>query len=158
MASSSGAYNVIRPGVATSTAITVIQVLAPALSAIEISRVWCNQNSVTTTNQTQLQLNRNSTACTVTSATAVPLANGMQASKCVGGTSATGVTATAEGTLTATIWSEGFNIVNGVLYLPVPEARALVVGSAAGFVGVKFPSAPAAANYVTGIEWLENAG
>ncbi len=81
----------------------------------------------------------------------------MQTSKCVNGTSATGITATIEGTVTATVWSEGFNIVNGILYLPVPEARFLIVGSAAGFVGVKFPSAPASADYTTGIEWLEYA-
>ena len=158
MAAPSGAYNLIRASVATSTAITVNQVLVPAVAAAEFTRCWCNQDSVTTTNQTRIQLNRNSTACTVTSQTAAPLGNGMQASKAVGGTSATGITATAEGTVTATVWSEGFNIVNGILYLPVPEARWLLVGSAAGFAAVKFPGAPASANYTTGVEWLEYAG
>ncbi len=158
MAAPSGAYNLIRASVATSTAITVNQVLVPALAAAEFTRAWCNQDSVTTTNQTRIQLNRNSTACTVTSATAAPLGNGMQASKAVGGVSATGITATAEGTVTATVWSEGFNIVNGILYLPVPEARWMLVGSAAGFAALKFPGAPAAANYTTGMEFLEYAG
>jgi len=158
MAAPSGAYNLIRASVATSTAITVNQVLVPALASAEFTRAWCNQDSVTTTAQTRVQLNRNSTACTVTSQTAASLQNGMQASKAVGGTSATGITATAEGTVTATVWSEGFNIVNGILYLPVPEARWLLVGSAAGFAALKFPGAPAAANYTTGIEWLEYAG
>jgi len=157
MAAPSGAYTLIRAAVTTSTAITVNQVLVPVVTAAEFTRVWCNQSTVTTTNQTRLQLNRNSTACTVTSTAAVGLANGMQTSKCVNGTSATGITATIEGTVTATVWSEGFNIVNGILYLPVPEARFLIVGSAAGFVGVKFPSAPASADYTTGIEWLEYA-
>lgn len=157
MAAQSGAYNLIRGSVATSTAITVNQVLVPVVTAAEFSRVWCNQDSVTTTNQTRIQLNRNSTACTVTATSPAALGNGMQASKAVSGTSATGITATAEGSVTATVWSEGFNIVNGILYLPVPEARWLLVGSAAGFAAVKFPGAPAAANYTTGIEWLEYA-
>ena len=157
MAAPSGAYNLIRASVATSTAITVNQVLVPATAAAEFTRVWCNQDSVTTTNQTRIQLNRNSTACTVTSTAAAALGNGMQASKAVNGTSATGITASAEGTVTATVWSEGFNIVNGILYLPVPEARWMLVGSAAGFAAVKFPGAPASANYTTGIEWLEYA-
>jgi len=157
MAAPSGAYNLIRASVATSTAITVNQVLVPATAAAEFTRCWCNQDSVTTTNQTRIQLNRNSTACTVTSTAAAPLGNGMQASKAVNGTSATGITASAEGTVTATVWSEGFNIVNGILYLPVPEARWMLVGSAAGFAAVKFPGAPASANYTTGIEWLEYA-
>lgn len=157
MAAPSGAYNLIRASVATSTAITVNQVLVPATAAAEITRCWCNQDSVTTTNQTRIQLNRNSTACTVTGTSPAALGNGMQASKAVSGASATGITATAEGTVTATVWSEGFNIVNGILYLPVPEARWMLVGSAAGFAAVKFPGAPAAANYTTGIEWLEYA-
>lgn len=157
MAAPSGAYNLIRQAVTTSTAITVNQVLVPVVTSAEFTRVWANQSTVTTTNQTRLQLNRNSTACTVTSTAAAPLANGMQASKAVNGTSATGITATIEGTTTATVWAEGFNIVNGILYLPVPEARFLISGSAAGFVAVKFPSAPASADYTTGIEWLEYA-
>jgi hypothetical protein len=71
---------------------------------------------------------------------------------------ATGITATAEGTVTGTWWQEGFNIVNGILYLPVPEARWELVGQAAGFAALKFPSAPASADYSTGVEWLEFAG
>jgi hypothetical protein len=92
MAAPSGAYNLIRASVSTSTAITVNQVLVPATAAAEFTRAWCNQDSVTTTNQTRVQLNR---------------------------------------------W--------------------LLVGSAAGFAGLKFPGAPAAANYTTGVEWLEYA-
>lgn len=158
MASPSGAYSLIRAtGSATSTAITVNQVLVPVVTAAEFTRAWCNQESSTTTNQTRIALNRNSTACTVSTQTPFPQQNGMQASKCVPGTSATGITATIEGTTTGAVWSEGFNIVNGILYLPVPEARWLLVGSTAGFAALKFPGAPASANYVTGMEWLEYA-
>jgi|SRR4249920_1795374 len=157
MASMSGSYNLIRPAVTTSTAITVNQVLVPVVTAAEFTRAWCNQSTVTTTNQTRIALNRNSTASTVTSATPFAVGNGMQASKCVGSTTATGITATIEGTTTGAVWTEGFNIVNGILYLPVPEARWLLVGSAAGFAALKFPSAPATADYISGVEWLEYA-
>jgi hypothetical protein len=157
MAAPSGAYSLIRSSVATSTAITVNQVLVPATAAAEFTRAWCNQDSVTTTNQTRIQLNRNSTACTVAAQSPFAMGNGMQASKAVSGTAATGITASAEGTTTGQVWQEGFNIVNGILYLPVPEARWLLVGSAAGFAALKFPGAPAAANYTTGLEWLEFA-
>lgn len=158
MAAPSGLYTLIRAAVTTSTAITVNQVLVPALAAAEFTRAWANQSTVTTTNQTRIQLNRNSTACTVTSQAAFAAQTGMQASKCVNGTSATGITATIEGTTTGTWWSEGFNIVNGILYLPVPEARWLLVGAASGFAALKFPSAPASADYTTGMEYLEYAG
>lgn len=158
MAAPAGLYNLIRSSVATSTAITVNQVLVPVLTAAEFTRCWCNQDSVTTTNQTRIQLNQNSTACTVTAQGPVAAGKGMQASKCVSGTSATGITATIEGTVTSTWWQEGFNIVNGILYLPVPEARWMLVGQAAGFAALKFPGAPASASFTTGIEWLEYAG
>jgi hypothetical protein len=162
MAAVSGLYNLIRASVATSTAITVNQVLVPAQASAEISRAWCNQDSVTTTNQTRVQLNRCATVGTVTSQAAAAATNGMQASKCVNGTSATGITATIEPGTATTWWSEGFNIVNGILFLPVPEARMLISGAASGtgtpVVTLKFPGAPASANYTTGIEWLEYAG
>jgi hypothetical protein len=161
MAAPSGAYTLIRAAVTTSTAITVNQVLVPAVTAAEFTRAWCNQSTVTTTNQTRVQLNRCASAGTVTSQAATPAQNGMQASKCVNGTSATGITATIEPGTANTWWSEGFNVVNGILYLPVPEARMLIVGAASGtgtpVVALKFPSAPASADYTTGIEWIEFA-
>ena len=162
MAAPSGLYNLIRQGVVTSTAITTQEVLVPVLTAAEVTRCWCNQDSVTTTNQTRLALNRCATVGAVTTQTPTPAQNGMQASKCVPGAAATGITATIEpGTIT-TWWSEGFNIVNGILYLPVPEARMMIVGAASGtgtpVIGVKFPNAPASAAYTTGVEWLEYAG
>ena len=70
MAAPSGAYTLIRGAVTTSTAITVNQVLVPVVTAAEFTRCWCNQSTVTTTAQTRIQLNRNSTACTVTSTAA----------------------------------------------------------------------------------------
>ncbi len=158
MAAPSGLYNLIRAAVTTSTAITVNQVLVPALAAAEFTRAWVNQSTSTTTNQTRAQLNRNSTASTVTGQSPAVVGTGMQASKCVSGASATGITASAEGTVAATVWSEGFNVVNGILYLPVPEARWMLVGAAAGFAALKFPNAPASADYTTGLEWLEYAG
>src|SRR5215470_14955022 len=159
MAAPSGLYNLIRASVATSTAITVNQVLVPVRTAAECTRCWTNQDSVTTTNQTRIQLNRCATAGTVTGQSPVSSQNAMLASQCVSGASATGITATIEPGTATTWWSEGFNIVNGILYLPVPEARMMIVGAASGtgtpLITVKFPGAPASANYTTGVEWLE---
>jgi hypothetical protein len=162
MAAASGLYSLIRAAVTTSTAITINQVLVPVLTSAEFTRAWVNQSTVTTTNQTRIQLLRNATAGTVTSQAATPAQNGMQASKCVNGTSATGITATIEPGTPSTWWSEGFNIVNGILYLPVPEARMLISGSASGtgtpVITLKFPTAPASADYTSGLEWVEYAG
>jgi len=155
MAAVSGVYNLIRSSVTTSTAITVNQVGGVAGVAAEVTRIWGNQSTVTSTAQTRLQFLLKSGAATVTSQTAALLSPAMQASKLVGGTTATGITATIEGT-DSTVWDEeGFNIVNGWLYLPVPEERNMTVNR---ILALKFPTAPTSAGYITGIEWLEYAG
>lgn len=154
MPAASGTYTVIRSNVATTTAITVIQVATPANCAIDILRAWGGQSSSTTSAQTALGLIKKTAAATVTSRTPDVLTDGMQASKCVGGTSATGITATVEGTdATNYTWHEGLNVVgNGCLYLPVPEER-IGVGPSE-FIGLKHSVAPAG-NWVHGVEWVE---
>jgi len=155
MPAPSGVYKVTRSSTTTSTAITVVQISVPANCAIEISRIEVNQSTITTSAATRIQLLRKSAAATVTSATPVPLSEGMQASKCVGGASATGITATVEGTDSTVLWENGFNIVNGTLYLPPPEARIFIGPSE--IVGIKFPTAPTSAGWITEVEWIEYA-
>jgi hypothetical protein len=154
MPAMSGAYTLVRTSTTTSTAITIQQVTAPAGTMIEFTRCWVNQSTITTSAQTRIQFLRKSTAATVTSATPALLGVGMQASKCVGGTGATGITATNEQTDAAVWVEEGWNIVNGWLYLPVPEERVYIINTTGG---LKFPTAPTSAGYVSGQEWLEYA-
>lgn len=158
MAANSGTYSLIRSSVTTATAITIQVVWVPTTTAIETVRAWCNQSTITTSAQTRIQLLRKTgTAPTVASQAAVPLSPGMQASKCVNGTAATGVTASAEGTDGTVYIEEGFNIVNGWLYLPVPEERVMTGGSTANGIALKFPTAPTSAGYVSGQTFLEYA-
>ena len=154
MATASGAYNLIRTATTTSTAITIQQVTAPAGTMAEFCRAWVTQSTITTSAATRTQLLRKSTAATVTSQTPALLGVGMQASKCVGGTGASGITATAEGIDGAVFVEEGYNIVNGWLYLPVPEERIGIINTT---VALKFPTAPTSAGYQSGQEWLEYA-
>lgn len=154
MAAVSGVYALIRASTTTSTAITVQQVTAPAGTMAEFTRAWATQGTITTSAATRIHMLRKSTAATVTSQTPALLGVGMQASKCVGGTGATGITATVEGTDGAVYVEEGFNVVNGWLYLPVPEERVYVINTT---VGLKFPTAPTSAGWQTGQEWLEYA-
>lgn len=153
----SGGYSVVRSNVATTTAITVIQVTTVAAVGIDIVRASGSQSSSTTSAATGLGLIRKTAAATVTSRTPDPESSGMQASKCVGGATATGITATGEGTdATNYLWHEGFNIVgNGVLYLPVPEER-ISVGGASASIGLKHSVAPSG-NWMHTVSWLEYA-
>lgn len=152
----SGEYVVVRSNVATTTAITVIQVATPANCVIEFTRASGGQGSSTTSTSTGLGLIKKSAAATVTSRTPDLKLDGMQASKCVGGTAATGITASAEGTdFTNYFWHEGLNIVgNGALYLPVPEER-IALGPSE-FIGLKHSVAPAG-NWIHAMQWLEYA-
>lgn len=156
MPAPSGAYAVVRVNVSTTTAITVIQVATPANCAIDVVRASGSQSSSTTSTATALGLIKKSAAASVTSRTPDFLTDGMQASKCVGGASATGINASAEGTdNTNYLWSEGFNIVgNGVLYLPVPEER-IGVGPSE-FIGLKHSVAPTG-NFNHMVSWIEYA-
>lgn len=154
MAVYSGAYNLIRTATTTSTAITIQQVTSVAAVAAEFLRAWVQQSTVTTSSQTRIQMLRKSTAATVTSQTPGLLSVNMQASKCVGGTGASGITATNEQTDSTVYIEEGFNIINGWLYLPVPEERITVINTT---VGLKFPTAPTSAGYASGQEWQEIA-
>jgi hypothetical protein len=155
MPAMSGAYVVVRSSVTTSTAITIQQVTVVAGTMVEYTRCWVNQSTITTSAATRIQFLRKSAVATVTSATPAPLGNGMQASKCVGGSTATGITATGEGTDGVVYVEEGFNIVgNGWLYLPVPEERVYMINTSGA---LKFPTAPTSAGYVSGMEWLEYA-
>lgn len=154
MAAVSGVYTLVRSSVTTATAITIQQVLVPAATGVEYTRAWVNQSTITTSSQTRIQFLRKTAAASVTSQTPALLGISMQASKCVGGASATGITATAEGTDGAVYIEEGFNVVNGWLYLPVPEERVLHIDDISA---LKFPTAPTSAGYVSGQEWLEYA-
>lgn len=128
--------------VTTSTAITIIQIKTGATNPIELIRVSVNQSDTATSAQTGIRILRKTAAATVTSFTPL-IVQAAAASAAVGGTTSTGITATGEGTDGDILIDEGFNILNGFLYLPVPEERILV--PAAAFIALKFPVAPTSA-------------
>ncbi len=156
MAAPSGLYQLVRAPVTTSTAITTNQVTSVAATMEEFTRAWMNQTTITASAQCRVAFLRKSAVATVVSQAATAMGNAMQASKCVNGTTATGVTASGEGTNGNIYIDEGFNIVNGWLYLPVPEERKYTVG--VDSVGLTFLTAPTSAAWGGGIEWLEYAG
>lgn len=147
-AAASRTYVVSMTRVAVTGAITLIQLLAGATVPLQILRAVCSQSSSTTSTQLSIQINRKSAAGTVTSFT--PLIKGPvtdPAASAVGGTAKTGTNASAEGTDTNILKGEVWNYLNGWLYLPTPREYDFV--DAAAFLGLKFPSAPAASVTIT---------
>lgn len=140
-----GIYTVNHNGIVVSTAITIIQYKAGAANCAAVVRFSISQGLSETSTMEQIQLLRKSAAATVTSFT--PLENQPDgvAAFGVGGTAATGITASVEGTDGDILVNEGFNILNG--YTWVRSANNEIVIPAAGIIALKFPVAPASATW-----------
>lgn len=143
-AASSRVYAVALSAVSVSAAISLIQIKAGATVPLQIIRMTIAQSSSTTSTQQRAQINRKSGAATVTSATPVicgPVTD--PAASAVGGTSATGTNASAEGTDGNITFQDVFNYLNGWIYLPTPKEYLFT--DATGIVALKLPVAPGSA-------------
>ena len=155
MATPTGGYDLIRPATATTTAITLNQVWVPIGTAIEVTRAYANQGSSTTSGGAEFDLVQQTAAATVTGQSPAKGSANMVASRCVTGTSATGITSTIAGTAGDKIDNNGVNVLNGYLYFPVPEMRPLQLGAAARGVNLRTNNTLASVNLVSGVDWLE---
>ena len=140
---------VVRQAITNPGAITLLQIKAGTSNPLKILRAWVSQTASTTSTQLAVQLVRKSGAATVTSFTPLLLRPSDPAANAAGGTSATGYTATGEGTDGDLLIEDSFNILNGWLYLPVPEERIVVPVS--GMIGLKFPIAGGNNSFKCGI-------
>jgi hypothetical protein len=156
-AAASRVYTVPMTRVAVTAAITLIQLVAAAAVPLQIIRAVIGQTSSTTSTQQPVQINRKSAAATVTAFT--PNKNGPAtdpAASAVGGTSATGTNASAEGTDTTLLVQDVFNYLNGWLFLPTPKEYKFVDGG--GIAGLKLPVAPGASVTITADVIFEEVG
>lgn len=105
---------------------------ASRASLLEILRVSVSQQGTATSQQLSIRCGQKASAFgTFTSTTPAPLLIGSVASAITGSTtnaassSGTDSSANGAGTFT-TAWQEGFNNLNGYLWVPTPEERVLV--------------------------------
>jgi hypothetical protein len=133
-------YSVSMKQVAVTTAITLIQIKAGSSSILRILKAWCSQSNQTSSAMLSIALLRKTGAATVTSATPLLLDKGDAAANAVGGTAATGTNASAEGTNGDILVQADFNVLNGWLWVPVPEDR-IIVGPS-GIIGLTLITAP----------------
>ena len=145
-------YSVHGDAQAVSTAITVLEVAAPATASLELVRAWVAQSSSTTSQMVRIQLLRKSGTITGTASppTPVPRMVGQGAS-----TTTVKWKATAEGTDGVIYIDDAFNSLNGWLWLPVPEERLVVPPS--GIIALKFPAPPLSANWTFGLLFEEKS-
>lgn len=148
-----GRLYVVNHSVAVSTGITIIQVKAGSNKPFKVIEASVSQNTSTANAQAVVALLRKSGAATVTSFTPLKISPNDPAADAVGGTAATGITATAEGTDGDILHRKSFNILNEWLYLPVPEQRILV--PITGIIALKFMAGPTNATYTAHIIFEE---
>lgn len=128
-----------------STGITVIQIKAGPANALEVIRAGISQRGSTTSAQEGVQILRKTGGATVTGVTPTLLGTRDPAATAASSSTGTGTIATAEGTDGAVLVEDGFNVLNGWLFLPTPEERIYVPAS--GIVAMKFPVAPASQSW-----------
>lgn len=127
----------VHASIATVTAAkTLIQIKAGATTPLELLRCGVSFSAFSETSDTaEITILRKSAAATVTSFTPL-LYNGIDAAAdAVGGTAATGHTATVEGTDGDILYREAVNVLAGFQWLPTPEERLIV--PSAGIVAIK---------------------
>lgn len=138
-------YTINHLGLVVSTAITVVQYKAGAANKAAVVRFSVGQRLSETSQQEVIQLLRKSAAATVTSFTALENDPDGVAAFGVGGTAATGITATVEGTDSDIVLSRTFNVLNGAEW--VRSDRCEVMIPAGGIIALKFPVAPTSATW-----------
>lgn len=136
-------YVVNNLNVSISTAITIIQIKAGATTPLWLVRVALNQRASTTSAQDRVMIVRKTAAATVTSFTPLLYDGTDGAAAAVGGTTSTGITATAEGTDGDILVDRPFNVLNGFEW--IPTQLEMIKVPAAGFIALKFPVAPTSA-------------
>jgi hypothetical protein len=143
MAGSSGYLYVVRMAPTALTAgKTLIQVVAGA-APFDVIGAKVSQVTKSTSELLRIQLLRKTAVATVTSATPLLTNPSDPVSLAIGGTSLTGVNATAEGTNGDVVEDAVWNILNGTWeYLPIPEARKRA--AQAGNLALVLITAPAA--------------
>lgn len=146
-------YVVRFNGISTCSAITLAQVKA-ACAEVEIIRAHITQYGGTTSFQERIQLVRKTTRATIPAFTPLSLDCDQPAALAVGSSCSCGSgVATGEGTNGNVMLEEGFNVLNGWLYLPVPEERIHVMPGEG--LGLTFATAPTAEVWSGGIYFRE---
>jgi hypothetical protein len=143
MPASRGTYVVSIADLASGTAIkTLIQIKAGAANPLELIRARLAQDSSTVSSQQRVEVCRKTAAATVTPFTPKKLGPANDpAAAAVGGTAATGVNASVEGTDGDALINDVWNSLIGFYWSPVVPAEKIYV-DAAGIIAMRLPEAP----------------
>jgi len=140
-----GVYETHGDAQTVSTGITLLEVDAPATAVLKVLRAYVDQSSVTTSTTSRIRLLRKTASVTGTATPPTP--SPLDASAASGCT--TFWIATVEGTDGTVIKEDGFNYLNGWLW--VPGDREAVIVPPSGRIALKFPAGPTSASWTFGL-------
>lgn len=144
-------YTVLMDAISVSAAKDLMRISAPSDAIVVLHEVKVTQDTIETSEQLPIQINRASTDGTGTGATARALEDGSQA---FGGSAVVNLTAdTTPGNI---LWREAQNILNGWHYLPTPESRPVI--SPSGRIVVRLDAAPDAGTTFSVVAVIEEIG
>lgn len=137
-----GVYSAVLAATAVTTNKTLVQVNAPATASLMVLRAWITNTESETSTAEEAEIIRRTTAGTGTAYTPIPLGGYAAAS------SSAATNHTVEGTAGDSIIREGFNILDGWLWVPsCAEERIIVPPS--GRISIRFAANPEASTTVT---------
>lgn len=149
-----GVYTVAGEISGVTTAKTLLQIKAGPNIVVEILRMWVTQSTGDISDTSAIQILRKTAAATVTSVTPRKHENGDQAAASVGGTAASGIDASVEGTDGDIIPTEGFNLLGqGFVWAPIPEERIWI--PPAGFLAIRLDVDITSATLIVGATFRE---
>lgn len=148
MAAELGNVYTARQTATIVTAITILQVVASATKPLVMVRMWVTESGTAVAAQAGNEIVRKTAAGTTTAVTPVPVRPSQGTASFTAGHNAT-----AEGTVTDVHDGEGYNVVNGWLWLPTPDEQ--IVVPSAGILGVRFAAAPATQTWRYGATVVE---
>lgn len=151
-----GIYTVNHIAIAVTGAITIIQLKAGATRALELVEFSIGEHTTATAAMAVITCLRKTAAATVTSFTPLLYSGGEDTppSTAVGGTAATGITASAEGTDGDILVSMPFDITKGLRWnFGATADRPLV--PPAGIVALKFTQDPPDQTYTAQLKFRE---
>lgn len=141
-------YAVSAGNVTLAGASTLVFLRPPATASLEILRLWVSQHANVTSAQQRVQVvSQVSAFPTLTAQAPAKLKGEDPASKVTGGTDGAagtaGINASAEGAgAKSVIFEDAFNVINGWLWVPMPEERLILPASWASGLGLHFPATP----------------
>lgn len=145
-----GTYDVHGDAQTIATAITILEVTAPATAILRVFRAWVSGNT-STAGSTRIRLLRKSATITGTASPPTPSP--------IGAFAASGVTvkwvATAEGTDGTILHEEAMRLDGGTWTWAALKESEIIIVPPSGIIAIKFPAAPTSTAFSFGMSYDE---